>query len=195
LKWISGVLLAAGESTRMGRPKQLLPFEGEPLVRRVARQALASRLAELIVVVGHAADAVRQALTDLNVRIVENPRYPLGQSTSVIRGLEAVDPRADAALFLVADQPFLDAALIDRLIAAYEKTGGPIVLPVFQGRRGSPVLFDRSLFDELRQITGDEGGRQLLQRYPERIVCVELESDRPLFDVDTPEAYRRLLSE
>lgn len=177
----------------MGQPKQLLPFDGEPLVRRVARQALASRLAEVIVVVGHAAGAVREALAGLDVRLVDNPAYAQGQSTSVIAGVEAIRPQADAALFLMADQPFLDATLIDRLIAAYEDTGAPIVVPVFEGRRGSPALFDRSLFAELRQITGDEGGRQLLQRHRDAVVFVPLESERPLIDIDTPEAYRRLV--
>lgn len=179
----------------MGQPKQLLPFEGEPLVRRVARRALASRLAEVIVVVGHMAEAVRQALKGLDVRVVENPAYRQGQSTSVIAGLKALAPQADAALFLMADQPFLDTPLIDRILATYEKTGGPIIVPVFEGRRGSPVLFDRSFFDELRQITGDEGGRQVLRRHPQAVVDVPLDSERPLWDIDTPEAYQRLCTQ
>jgi len=187
-------VLAAGESRRMGQPKQLLPFEGEPLVRRVARRALASRLAEVIVVVGHVAEAVRQTLTGLDVRIVENPAYRQGQSTSVIAGLEALAPQSDAAMFLMADQPFLDASLINRIIETYEETGGLILVPTYKGRRGSPVLFDRSLFDELHQITGDEGGRQVLRRHPQAIVCVPLDSERPLLDIDTPEGYRRLLA-
>ncbi len=194
-RWVSGVLLAAGESTRMdaGQVKQLLPFAGQPLVRRLAGAALASRLSELIVVVGFAADRVRRAVAGLDVRVVENPDYRDGQSTSVKVGLAAVDPAADAAMFLPVDQPFLSSELIDRLITAYGATGGPIVLPAYGDRRGAPVLFDRSLFPELARISGDEGGRQLVRRYPDRVVTVLLESPDPLLDIDTTEEYSRLL--
>ncbi|MFQ5855539.1 MAG: NTP transferase domain-containing protein [Anaerolineae bacterium] len=194
-KWVSGVLLAAGESTRMGegQVKQLLPFGGEALVRRVARQALASSLSELIVVIGFVGDEVRRALAGLGVRIVDNPDYGEGQSTSVKAGLDAIDPEAGAAMFLPVDQPFLTSAVIDQLILAYQHMGGPIVLPAYAGRHGAPVLFDRSLFPELAQITGDEGGRQILWQYPDKIVIVPLDSQQPLLDIDTPEAYRALV--
>lgn len=191
---VSGLLLAAGESTRMGEgpPKQLLAFDGEPLVRRMARQALASRLSEVIVVVGFAGGEVQQALAGLDVRTIDNPEYAEGQSTSVKAGLEAVDPAADAAMFIPIDQPFLTSTVIDQLISAYENRGGPVVLPVYQERRGAPVLIDRSLFPELAQITGDEGGRQLLRRHPDQVVTVSLDSQRPLLDIDTHDDYQQL---
>jgi molybdenum cofactor cytidylyltransferase len=172
-----------------GQVKQLLPFNGEPLVRRVAKQALASHLRELIVVVGFAEDRVQGAVAGLDVRIVENPAYHEGQSTSVKAGLEAVDPASDAAMFLPVDQPFLTSAVIDQLIRAYQDTGGPIVLPVYQGQRGAPVVFDRSLFPKLAQITGDEGGRQIVRRYFDKVVTVSLDSQQPLLDIDTAEDY------
>jgi len=189
------VLLAAGESTRMGegRVKQLLPFGGEPLVRRVVAAALASRLCELIVVVGFAGERVRRALAGLDVHLVENPHFREGQSTSVKAGLAAVAPTADGALFLPVDQPFLTSAIIDQIIEAYQQTRAPIVLPAFQGRRGMPVLFDRSLFPELARITGDEGGRQIVRRHPDKVVSVPLDSEHPLLDIDTAEDYSRLL--
>lgn len=192
---VSGVLLAAGESSRMdeGQVKQLLPVGSEPLVRRVAREAVASRLSEVIVVVGFAADDVRQALAGLDVRIIDNPGYGEGQSTSVKAGLAVIEPTADAALFIPADQPFLTSAIIDRLIATYQESGGPIVLPVYQERRGAPVLLDRSLFPELSRITGDEGGRQLVRRQPDKVIAVVLDSEKPLLDIDTAEDYRQLL--
>ncbi|MFQ5593133.1 MAG: NTP transferase domain-containing protein [Anaerolineae bacterium] len=192
---VSGVLLAAGESTRMskGRLKQLLPFDGEPLVRRIATAALASRLCELIVVVGFAGERVRRALAGLDVSLVENSHFRDGQSTSVKAGLAAVVPTANGALFLPADQPFLTSVVIDQIIETYQQTGAPIVLPVFQDRRGMPVLFDRSLFPELAQIAGDEGGRQIVRRHPEKVVVVPLDSELPLLDIDTAEDYSRLL--
>lgn len=189
-----GVLLAAGKSVRLGegRVKQLLPFHGEPLVRRTARTALASHLSELVVVVGYAGDAVREALAGLDVRIVDNPDYRAGQSTSVKAGLAAVDPAADSVVFIPVDHPFLTTSVIDQLIAAFAETGGPIVVPAYRGQRGAPVLLGRSVFPELAEITGDEGGRQLFEQYGDKIVTVPLNSQRPLRDIDTPADYRDL---
>ncbi len=183
---VSGVVLAAGRSTRFAgpAPKQLALVEGEPLVRRTARRALASRLDEVIVVVGFAADEVRAALAGLLVRIVENPDFATGQSSSVRAGLAAVELGAGAAMFLPADQPRLTSETIDRILAAWEESGGPIVVPTFQGRRGAPVVFDRALFPELATIAGDEGGRQLFPRHEGEIVEVALPSAEPLSDLD-----------
>lgn len=192
-----GVLLAAGRSRRFGGglPKQLLPFEGEPLVRRAARTALASGLDGVLAVVGHAAREVEEALDGLEVRTVLNPDHAKGLASSVRAGLAAVPGEAAGALFLTADQPLLSAEIVDRLLAAFRETGGPIVLPSAEGRRGSPVLFHRSLFGELAAVQGDAGGRQVVSRHPEAVVEVPLESATPLEDVDSPEDYRRLTAE
>lgn len=191
-----GVILAAGLSTRFpgGRAKQLLDFLGEPMVRRTAENALASRLSGVIAVVGHRAAEVRKALAGLPVEIADNPDYAAGLSTSVRAGLARVPPEAAAALFLPADQPLAGPDLLDRLIAAWRDTGGPIVEPSFAGHRGSPVLLDRSLFAELAALTGDVGGRALVARHPERVVRVPLEDGTPLLDADSEEGYRRLLA-
>lgn len=196
VKPVSGIILAAGPSTRFGDagPKQLLPFRGEPLVRRSARQALASHLEEVLVVVGYRSEEVRRVLQGLAVRIVENPSFESGQSSSVKVGLRAVDERAGAAMFMPADQPYLTSAVIDRILNAYQRDGGPIVVPVFRGQRGAPVLFDRALFGELARIRGDAGGRQLFPDHAGEIVEVPLPSRRALLDVDTPEIYEQLLA-
>lgn len=192
---VSGVVLAAGPSTRFhaNRPKQLIEFDGIPLVRRIAEQALASRLRELIVVIGHHGDAVRAALAGLDLRIANNGDSSGGQSSSLRCGLDAIDPDAAAVLFMVCDQPLLTATVLDRLIRAFESSGGPIVEPVCRGRRGSPVLFARPLFAELRSITGDTGGRAILPSHADDIVQVELDDDRPLRDIDTAGDLSRLL--
>lgn len=194
---VAGVVLAAGRSTRLpgARPKQLLDWRGEPLVRHVARQAQASQLTPVVVVVGHAAQEVQQALTGLGVEIVPNARFAEGQSVSVRAGLERLEqvaPACGAAAFLPADLPHLEAGLIDRLIVTWEASGAPIVLPAYRGRRGAPVLFDRRLFAELATIAGDVGGRQLFPAYEREIVEVELDSATPLLDVDTEEDLERL---
>ncbi len=162
------------------------------MVRRIVREALNSHLDEVIVVVGFKADSVRQALARLQVKIVDNPDYSAGQSTSVKQGLQALNPAASAAIFIPSDQPFLNASLLNRLIKAYKTTSSPIVAPAYQGRRGSPVLFDRSLFKELSSISGDEGGRQILQNREHEIITVALENELPLLDIDTPQDLRYL---
>ncbi|HRC87203.1 MAG TPA: nucleotidyltransferase family protein, partial [Thermoanaerobaculia bacterium] len=147
---ISAVLLAAGRSTRFGgdQPKQLYPWEGEPLVRRTARAALAAGFDELLVVVGHRSREVEAALAGMAVKVVANPRFAEGKASSVAAGLAAVSPRSAAAVFLPCDQPWLDTELLLGLAEAYRltsagSTGGGIVVPSFEGRRGAPVLFDR----------------------------------------------------
>ncbi len=188
------MVLAAGPSERFGAevPKQVQLFEGEPLVRRAARRALSSRLAEVIVVVGYRSELVREALHELPVKAVENPDFANGQSSSVRVGLGELAPNASAGMFLPVDQPFLTSEVIDQLIRAWEETGGPIVVPVHENRRGAPVVIDRALFGELDAIRGDEGGRQLFARHPDEIVEVPLASPRPLLDIDTPEDLEAL---
>ena len=188
---VAGVILAAGSSRRLGGKisKQLLEIEGQPMIRRIAERSLASRLSEVAVVLGHRGSAVRRALTGLDLTMVENPDYRRGQSTSLRAGLGGLGSNLSAALFIPCDMPFLSAQLLDDLIGAHERTGGPIVVPVFDGRRGSPVLFHRSLFPELLQIEGDVGGRAILAQHAEKIIEVELDSAEPLLDIDTWNDY------
>ncbi len=186
-------MLAAGTSSRLAgdTPKQLLELGGRPLLRRVTEAALGSRLAEVVVVLGHASERVASALAGLEVSTVVNLDYQSGQSTSVRAGLAGVAPEASAALFLPADQPLLSSRLIDRLIDAHD-AGGEIVVPAHAGRRGAPVLFDRALFTELEGLKGDVGGRALLPRHQKQIVEVEVDDPLELTDVDTEDNLRRL---
>lgn len=185
--FVSGVVLAAGSSRRFGgEPKQLIVCDGEALVRRAAGVARASSLSEVLVVVGFREPEVAAAVADLEVTVVSNPDFEEGQSTSVRAGLAAADPGAEAILFLPCDQPFLTAEVLDRLLAAYAATGGPIVAPSFAGRRGAPALFDRALFAELAALSGDVGGRRVIAAHPEAVIEVPLEDERPLLDVDEP---------
>ncbi len=191
---VAGILLAAGRSRRFtGGCKQLLDFRGEPLVRRAARTALASRLSEVVAVTGHAAGAVGGALAGLGLRLVENPDFAQGKSTSIRAGLAALAPAIDAALFLPADQPLLRTASIDRLLDAFAETGGPIVTAACGERRGAPVLFHRSLFAELERLAGDTGGRRLLPRHTGEVISVQVDRPEELADIDTEEDARRLL--
>jgi molybdenum cofactor cytidylyltransferase len=186
---VAAIILAAGQSRRMGGPSKLLArFDGEPLVRRVAAQAAASKADPVIVVTGHRAQEIESALTGLDVRVVHNPDYAEGLATSLKTGLAAVPESAAGALVLLADMPNISAAVIDRLVAAFRKRKGPaIVLPTYEGKRGNPVLWSRDFFPELMDVTGDTGARHILARHEEAVERVEIGAAASV-DVDTPEA-------
>lgn len=188
---IAGIILAAGESKRLGQPKQLLDWKGKPFVRQVAETALAARLAPVIVVTGAAAAEVKTALHGLAVQQVHNPEWAQGQSGSVRAGLAAVPPDAAAAIFMVVDQPQLPVRLLDSLQEHYAQHRPPIIATLVDGRRTNPVLFDRSTFADFETLEGDVGGRALFSRY--RVTWFPWLDTSLAFDVDTPEDYDKLL--
>lgn len=200
-----GVVLAAGESRRFLEAaaddpdrsyprtlKQLQLFDGEPMVRRVVRAALAAGLDSVIVVGGCRASEVRQAVEGLELLFVENPRFAEGRSSSIRAAVESLPRSARGAMFIPSDQPHLDAETLTRLRAAFEHDPTSIVVPVHGDRSGAPVSFPRELFDQLKRLEGDSGGRDLFDRNQERLIHVELASELPLRDIDTPASLRRL---
>jgi molybdenum cofactor cytidylyltransferase len=189
---IAAIVLAAGAATRMGRQKLTLPVpDGRPLVRVAVEQVLAGGLDDTVVVLGRDADAVAAALAGLPVRTVVNPRHAEGQATSLRAGLEALRPGTTAVLVALGDQPLPDPSLIGRLVAALRASGRPIAAPAYRDGRGNPVLFAASLFDELRALTGDRGGRGVVARDPARVAEVPVDAPMPA-DIDTPEDYEAL---
>ena len=191
---ISGVILAAGRSARLGRPKQLLPLAGQPLLVHVLRHAAASALDEVILVLGHEAAAIAAAVGDWGQRLVLNPDHAAGQSTSLRAGLAALDPATNGALFLLGDQPQVGPTVIDGLIAAHSARGGRIMVPRYGGQPGNPVLFARALFPELARVTGDEGARSVVRAHPNDVIHVDVGPGPPPRDVDTEEDYAALLA-
>jgi molybdenum cofactor cytidylyltransferase len=187
---IAAVLLAAGRSTRMGGPNKLLAeIAHRPLVRIAAEEALKSRAKPVIVVDGHQRDQVERVLAGLPLSVVHNPDFANGLGTSLKAGIAAVPADADGAIVLLGDMPQVDAALIDRLIAAFDPDRGAlVVVPTFEGKRGNPVLWSRRFFPDLMAIEGDVGARNLISRYGEAVVEVPVEGKAALVDVDTPEA-------
>jgi molybdenum cofactor cytidylyltransferase len=190
---VAGVLLAAGSSLRLGRPKQLLDWQGETFVRRAARQALEAGLSPLVVVTGAHREAVEAALAGLPVQLEYNPDWESGQGSSVARGTQALPTHTGAAIFLVVDQPLVGPPLLRSLIDLHRTTLAPIVAPLVDDQRANPVLFDRSTFPDLAALQGEAGGRVLFARH--RAVWLPWHDRGPLLDVDSDQDYRRLLGE
>lgn len=199
---VAGIVLAAGEGSRFGTLKQLLPWQGEPFVRKTSRAALSAGLEPVVVVTGAGGEQVAAAVQDLPVQVVHNPDWTSGQASSVRCGLKALDERRSsfeqitftgengAAIFLLADQPQILPTLLTALVETHARTLAEIVVPMVEGQRGTPLLFDRRTFPELLVLEGDTGGRALLSRYrPYELAWLD---DAILVDVDTPEAFQRL---
>lgn len=192
---IAGIVLAAGQSSRLGRPKQLLPVQGEPLIRHTLRRVLASSLDQVILVVGHEADEVRAAVAGLPVGCVVNPDAAAGQSTSVRAGLAALPPDFEAAVFILGDQPGVDPNVIDALITAWRESRPPVVAPRYEDRIGNPILFDRRVFPQLTALEGDSGARPVVNAYSEsgELQVVPVPGPAPP-DVDTEADYAALIA-
>jgi molybdenum cofactor cytidylyltransferase len=190
---VAAVVLAAGGSVRMGQAKQLLPVNGQPMVRRVTEAVCLAGLDQVVVVVGAYAEEVRDALAGLPVDTVVNPAWAEGMSTSVQEGLRVLRSEIGAALVVLADQPALVPELIRALVDRYRATGALIVAPFYGGQRGNPVLFDRALFPELLAVQGDRGGRRVIARYRGQVERVLVDDVAVMADIDTRQDYVKIL--
>jgi len=197
--FLTGVVLAAGASARMGRPKQQLPVGERSLLQRVVDAALDSRLDEVLVVLGYRADEIRAGLglpPGSRAQVVVNPDFARGQSTSLQRGLRAADERSQALAVLLGDQPFVSAGLIDRVAEAFLASGAAVARPVYPdagGTPGHPVFLARRVWPQIEELSGDQGARALLSARPDWLLAVPVAGDPPL-DVDTWEDYQRVAS-
>ena len=191
---IRAIILAAGKSERMGRVKSLLPWGKRTLIEAIIDRVARSRAKEVLIVLGAARDDIEPVIAKYDLRTVFNPDSARGMLSSIQRGLEAVPRDARAVLFFLGDQPAPSAAIINRLIDAYEKTGKGIVLPVYGGRRGHPVLIDLKYRNEIKTLDPEIGLRQLMRDHHEDVLEVRTRSPRVLLDIDTPEDYERALA-
>jgi molybdenum cofactor cytidylyltransferase len=190
---IIGVVLSAGESSRMGRPKALLPIEGQKFIERIIRVLGLSRVGRTIVVLGHHADQLRGQIGHLPVEVVINPNYQSGQLSSLqtaIRHIER-DDRCDGMLVHLVDHPFIDVALVDALIESFLETRKLIVVPRYKGKRGHPVIFSRELFEELLNAPPDQGAKAVVNAHRQDTLEVEWQDEGITLDIDTPELYRQ----
>lgn len=191
---IAALVLAAGQSRRMGAVNKLLAdVDGKPMVRRSVDAVLGSRARPVVVVTGHEAERVRAALAGLPVTFVDNPGYAEGLSTSLRRGLAALPETAQGALVCLGDMPLVESGQLDRLIAAFDPPAGrAICVPVWHGKRGNPVLWARRFFAEMQAVDGDVGARHLIGEHGDSVHEVEMESDAVLIDIDSPDALTAL---
>jgi len=187
---VAAIVMAAGRSSRMGGANKLLTeVEGVPMVARAVDAALASRARPVIVVAGHDAPRLREAIGDRPVAVVDNPAYASGMASSLKAGLTALPVDIDGTLIVLADMPRVTAQILDRLISAFNPLEGrAICVPIWEGKRGNPVLWAKRFFPEMASLAGDVGARHLIGEYAELVADVQMPDDAVLIDIDTPEA-------
>ena len=191
---VSAVVLAAGRSTRMGPVNKLVaPFDGRAMVRVVVDELEGSSVRPVVVVTGHEAGRVEKALAGTDVRLVHNPEYRQGLSGSIRAGLTALPESVQAAVICLGDMPLVTSVHVDKLVAAFDSAEGrEICVPVFEGKRGNPVLFARRFFEEITAVRGDVGARHLIGEYEEYVCEVAMDDRAVLVDVDSPQALREI---
>jgi molybdenum cofactor cytidylyltransferase len=190
---IAALLLAAGQSRRMGTNKLLAEIDGRPMVARTATRLLSSHARPIVAVLGNQADAVDAALGKLPVERVRNPAFAEGLSTSLKRGVAALPPNIDGVMVCLGDMPLVTGRDLDRLIAGFNPLEGrAIIVPTRRGKRGNPVLWARRFFPEMAELAGDVGAKHLIGEHAELVYEVEMDSDGVLVDIDTPDALAAL---
>ena len=195
---ISAIVLAAGASSRMGQAKAALSLDstGETVVSRVVRTLLSAGLPNVVVVAGAHIDAVRHAMPshERRARVIEHPGWEQGQLSSLRAGLEAIDdPLLEAAMVTLVDVPMVSTQTVAAVIAGWRHSRAPIVRPADRDRHGHPVIFDRSVFEDLRKADLNIGAKAVFAAYRERILNVAVTDPGAFEDIDTPEDYERLI--
>lgn len=190
---VRGVILAAGQGRRMGAVKQLLPLHGRPLLQHVIDAARASSLEHVLLVLGNAHGDILSKIDARGIAVTVNPDFAAGQSTSVRTGLH-YGPDADGVMFLLGDQPLVEASFIDTLIERFQVERPMAVMPVHQGRPGNPAVIGRELMRKASALTGDIGARRLLREHEREVLRVEIDDPALLRDVDTMDDYLALLA-
>lgn len=190
------VILAAGQSGRLGEPKQLLAYKGESLLKQAAKTALGAGLQPIVVVLGANAAKLEKELDGMDIIVTHNPQWAEGMSTSLRCGLEkatALDPALNSLIFMVCDQPYVSAPLLQQLVAMSERTGKAIVASAYQDNLGTPALFARRVFPALMELKGDAGARKLLHLYEPDVARVDFPQGH--IDIDTPSDYTSLIQQ
>ncbi|HWP24473.1 MAG TPA: nucleotidyltransferase family protein [Candidatus Binatia bacterium] len=190
---IVAVVLSAGESSRMGRPKALLPIDGQTFIERIVGALKAGGLERIVIVLGFNAEAIRPQVEPLPVEILINENYQQGQLSSLQTALRRIkdDVNCEAILVHLVDHPYLSAALVRRMIESYAASKKTIIIPKYQGKRGHPVIFDRALFGELLAAPPDQGAKAVVDAHRSEALEIDTDDRGVTLDIDTPELYQR----
>lgn len=193
---IAAVVLAAGESSRMGRDKALLPFRSSTFLEEIVSTLEKVPVQKIVVVLGHNADKIRASVNLQNAEVVVNSRYREGQISSLLAGLKAVESdELEGILLCLVDHPLISADVVRKLQDEFRVERPLLVIPTFKRERGHPVIFSRALFDEFRSLGPGEGANLVARRHREETLFVEVDERSILKDVDTPADYEKLTSE
>ena len=195
MQTLGGLILAAGKSQRMGKPKLLLEFFGRTFLEHVYEEAIQSALSEVRIVIGHDSERIQSRFPNLKDKMLINPHYDQGQLSSIQCGLRHFrQNKIDGVMVFLIDHPFVNRTLIDKLIKRYNKCGCSIVIPSYRRRRGHPIIFAESLFDELLNAPADRGAVSVVRRHEREILHVEVDNPGVLIDIDTPEDYLKYVT-
>ncbi len=190
---IAAIILAAGQSTRLGRPKQLLPVDGQPLLTRTLQMVRQTQLQPIVLVLGaHQNEIVEQVDTD-GVKVVINDDFASGQASSLLKGVNALPPEAEGCVIFLGDQPMVSNALIEEMVSTFDPMRHVAVQPEYSDGRGNPVLLSRTLFPKIQQLTGDIGARNILRKYEDEISVVNARYRMTPVDVDTEGDYQTFM--
>jgi molybdenum cofactor cytidylyltransferase len=191
---IAGLILAAGESSRMGQDKALLTYRGRTFLETVVQTFREADIRRVAVVLGHHAEEIQRAITLEDVKVVVNPEYRRGQTSSLQAGLRALESAdLEAVVLCLVDHPLVSAATVRALVASFRRSGAPVAIPTFQNQCGHPVLIGRRLFGELLSLDPGEGANTVIRKYREATQSVAVSDQGVLLDVDDAKTYRRLL--
>ncbi len=189
---LAGIILVAGESSRMGRDKALLSYQGSTFLNHILSQFV-SRLDPVVVVLGHHAEQIRASLEPSpRLRVAVNDRYKLGMLSSLQEGIRALPDGIEAAMFTLVDHPAVEAATLDRLISERERTEAPLVIPRLGERRGHPVIASRAILDDMLRLPSDESPKSVVRRHQDRTLYVDVDDAGVLKDIDRPSDYETL---
>ncbi|MCZ6515366.1 MAG: nucleotidyltransferase family protein [Acidobacteria bacterium] len=192
---IAAVVLAAGESSRMGRDKALLPFRGSTFLEHIVSTLRQAQVKKMVVVLGHHAQQVQGSVKLGDTEVVVNPRYREGQTTSLQAGLLTLNEEVEGILLCLVDHPLLSVSLVRKLIEAFQKQKSPAVIPTYKGERGHPVIFARALFSGFQALGPDEGANLVARRHRAETAFLEVDDATILRDIDTLADYEKLIAE
>lgn len=182
---VSAILLAAGESKRMGRLKQLMPLGNSTILEQTLDNLLGSKISDVIVVLGYKAEEVVKKISGRPIKMVVNPIYHQGMGTSIAAGLKFVDSQAQAVMLILGDQPYVDSSTINRLIDEFGNNHKGITIPTYKGKRGHPLIFARKYQAQLSRLSNDIGGREIIKEHPEDVLEVAVDCQGIVIDIDT----------